>query len=418
MIRDTAESPKSSPVRDLGPDEMDYERCAALHNEILRRGVEGSGRKMQTASPQTYWEASTPSKEITSLLRPSDGALFHFVQGLAEPSRMAPPGTFIRLYELSRLRKGDNEGILLNQDTMKASFIADYDDTPGVCALPFAWMPLEVILDAYLQMIDEGKVEYTPADVAKAAAAFKRLVTAIHARMPEEEDDSKDNDNNDNESTTNWNDLPWYNPSLLTQKHPNILPPSSFANEFLTATAHIKVRFRYIAPGLRFPTASEFLDRQPITDADFATPRSNALAQFPGNCPLRLFQVECDPDKPIPDPTISHWTNPRPFPAAFYIHPVVQKRRLCYINGCHLSLPFLIGKRGHARKSNREPLGRDNLDFEPKPRNEHKGLYQPGMTDGFGDRHDVQIHKVLANWAGRVERGDWDVNCDGVGGGN
>ncbi|KAL4795225.1 hypothetical protein BDV19DRAFT_389362 [Aspergillus venezuelensis] len=268
-------------------------------------------------SPQTYWEAATPPKEIASLLRPSvieflkrayvespllpeDGALFHFVQGLAEPSRMvdvyvwygdeAPLGTFIRLYEFSRLREGDNEGILLNQDTMKASFIADYNDTPGVCALPFAWMPLEVILDAYLQMIDEGKVEAVTDETAdylieetdyaaKAAAAFRRLVTAIHARMPQGEDNSMDNDN-DNKSTK-WKDLPWHNPSLLTQKHPNILPPSSFANEFLNAIADVKVRFRYIAPGLRFPTVSEFLDDQPITDADFATPPSNAWPNSP-----------------------------------------------------------------------------------------------------------------------------------------
>lgn len=54
----------------------------------------------------------------------------------------------------------------LNQNTMKASFITDYNDTPGVCALPFAWMPLEVIIDAYLQMIGEGKVEAVPDDRA------------------------------------------------------------------------------------------------------------------------------------------------------------------------------------------------------------------------------------------------------------
>ncbi|KAL4994199.1 hypothetical protein BDV10DRAFT_189272 [Aspergillus recurvatus] len=150
---------KSSPVRDLGPAGLDYERCAALHNELLRRGVEGSGREMPP-SPQSYWEAAAPSGEVTSLLQPpvveflkrahgesplltERGALFHYLRGLAEPSRMVD---------------------VLNQDTMKASFIADYNDTPGVCALPYAWMPLEVTLDAYLQMIDDRKVEAVPDD--------------------------------------------------------------------------------------------------------------------------------------------------------------------------------------------------------------------------------------------------------------
>lgn len=90
-------------------------------------------------SPQTYWEAAGPSEEIASLLQPpvveflkrayvecalllEGGALFHFVGGLAEPSSMvdvyvgcaseALPGTFIRLYRLSKFRNGDNEGIL------------------------------------------------------------------------------------------------------------------------------------------------------------------------------------------------------------------------------------------------------------------------------------------------------------------
>ncbi|RDW90223.1 uncharacterized protein DSM5745_01998 [Aspergillus mulundensis] len=316
----------------------------------------------------------------------------------------------------------------LNQHTMKASFITDYNDTPDVCALPFAWMPFEVILDAYLQMIDEGKVEavtddtaynlldeldgewldrpwlihqYTAADVARAVAAFKHLVIAIHARMPE--NDSKDND------STDWMDLPWLDPATFTQQ--NVLPPSTFAHEFLTAIAHIKVRFRYVAPGLRFPTVSEFLD-QPITD--FKTPPRNDVGQFPGDYPLKIFQVVCD--QPVPDPYIPRRTE-LVLPAGFYIYPVVQEPPLCYSNGCHLALPFVVGKKGYARKSNGEPFGRHNMDWEPKPRNEHAALYQPGLVDGFSERHDVQIDKVLRNWAERVERGGWDVDRDGVVGG-
>lgn len=311
---------------------------------------------------------------------------------------------------------------------MKASFITDYNDTPGVCALPFAWMPLEVVLDAYLQMIDEGKVEavtddradylmgelnsrwvdrpwvihqYTAADVARAVAAFKRPVTAIHTWMPE--DDSKDN------KSTDWMDLPWLDPATLAQQ--NVLPPLTFAHEFLAAIAHIRIQFRCIAPGLRFPTVSEFLD-QPITD--FEASARNDVGQFPGNCPLKIFQVICD--QPVPGPHIPHWTDLN-FPAGFYIYPVVQEPPLCYRNGCHLALPFAIGEKGHARKSNGEPFGRDDRDFVPEPRNEHAGLYQPGLTDGLGDYHDVQLDKVLNNWAERVEMRDWDIDQDGVVGG-
>lgn len=123
--------------------------------------------------------------------------------------------------------------------------------------------------------------------------------------------------------------------------------PSTFAHEFMAATAHVKVSS---AMSLRFPTVSEFLD-QPITD--FETPPRNDVGQLPGNCPLKIVQVICD--QPVPDPHIPHWTDPD-FPACFYIHPVVQGPPLCYSNGCHLALPFAIGKQRHERKSNGEPL--------------------------------------------------------------
>ncbi|BCS26962.1 uncharacterized protein APUU_60010A [Aspergillus puulaauensis] len=202
--------------------------------------------------------------------------------------------------------------------------------------------------------------------------------------MPE--DNSKDGE------STDWMDLPWLDPASLTQQ--NVLPPSTFAHEFPAAIAHMKVQFRYVAPGLRFPTVSEILD-QPITD--FETP-----------------PVICD--QPVPDTHIPHWTD-QDFPAGFYTHPVVQEPPLCYSNGSHLALPFGVGKQRHARKSNREPFGRDDRDFQPGPRNEHAGLYQPGLPDGFGEHHDVQIDKVLRKWAERVESRDWDVDQDGVVGG-
>lgn len=44
-------------------------------------------------------------------------------------------------------------------------------------------------------------------------------------------------------------------------------------------------------------------------------------------------------------------------------------------------------------------------------------IYQPGQESGFLEFHPVQLHKVLLNWAERVEASDWEVNADGVAGG-
>jgi hypothetical protein len=43
----------------------------------------------------------------------------------------------------------------------------DYNDSSTVTSHEWSWMPLEVILDSYLQMIDEGKVQTVSKDQAK-----------------------------------------------------------------------------------------------------------------------------------------------------------------------------------------------------------------------------------------------------------
>jgi hypothetical protein len=48
---------------------MDYERCAALHNELLFRGWPGAGN--ECIEPPTWWEYYSPSDELTSRLHPS-----------------------------------------------------------------------------------------------------------------------------------------------------------------------------------------------------------------------------------------------------------------------------------------------------------------------------------------------------------
>lgn len=43
-----------NPVRDLG--RMDYERCGALHNQIVERGWIGGGHPLESLNRTTYWE--------------------------------------------------------------------------------------------------------------------------------------------------------------------------------------------------------------------------------------------------------------------------------------------------------------------------------------------------------------------------
>ncbi|PLB44170.1 hypothetical protein P170DRAFT_416616 [Aspergillus steynii IBT 23096] len=444
---------ESSPVRDLGPGTMDYERCAALHNELLTRAVKGHGGEMPS-KPLTWWEAREPSEEVANSLHPClieflkrawdedvlppYFRLFAFLGGLKSPNNLRDgdvtwheeedeEGRLVKLYESSHYRVSDDEGIFFDQTTLKATFIEDINDTRFITRHEWSWMPLEVILDSYLQMADEEKAQavskdrakllkmdflhglmepwiihqYTKTDLERATTAFKRLVRVIESRIPDRDD-----------HTTVMN-LPWHDPATFEDQC--VLPPSSFAHEFLRSISDCSVRFRYIAPGIRFPTVAEFQD-QPFTD--FVASPHNHLGQYPGNCPLRILQID---DAEYPQP-VAHGKHLgiNNIAAGFYIPHVVVPCPLFWSNGCRLLLPYAIGALGWARLSNGQPFGLSDCDYMeeyPEPRDDHGDLYQAGTTNGITNNHRVQIEKVLNNWADRVERGDWEVDGDGVAGG-
>ncbi|OJJ05224.1 hypothetical protein ASPVEDRAFT_44747 [Aspergillus versicolor CBS 583.65] len=441
---------ESSPVRDLGGI-MDYERCAALHNELLTRALTGCGGEIPPMPP-SWWDARAPSEEVANSLHPSlieflkrawdedvlppRSRLFVFLAALKSPDNMRDhmdsyedeyeEGRFIKLYESSHYRVSDDEGLLFDQMTLRATFIEDINDTRLITRHEWSWMPLEVILDSYLQMIDEGKAQavskdqakllkmdflyglmepwvihqYTKTDLERATTAFKRLVEVIESRIPPRED------------PTTFMNLPWHDPA--TFENQDVLPRLSFAHEFLRSISDCSVRFCYIAPGIRFPTVFEF-QNQPITD--FVTSPHNHLGQYPGNCPLRIFQIDdAEYHQPVARGNHLGLYN---IAAGFYIDPVVQQWPLFWSNVCRLLLPFAIGGSGWARMSNGQPFGitdSDYLDKYPEPRDSHGDLYQNGTINGITNSDMVQIDKVLNNWADRVERGDWVVDEDGVAG--
>ncbi|KAH8425436.1 uncharacterized protein LDX57_003189 [Aspergillus melleus] len=406
------------------------------------------------SKPSTWWEAQAPSEEVANSLHPSlieflkrawdedvlspYFRLFVFLGALKLPNNLRDQeatrhewedeeGRLVKLYESSHYRNADDEGVFFDQTTLKATFIEDTYDTRFITRQEWSWMPLEVILDSYLQMLDEEKAQvvskdqakllkmdflhgfmepwiihqYTKADLERATTAFKRLVRVIESRIPHRDD------------STSIINLPWHDPATFEDQ--SVIPPSSFAHEFLRSISDYSVRFHYVAPGIRFPTVAEFQD-QPITD--FITSPHNHLGQYPGNCPLRFLQID---DAEYPQP-VAHgkYLGLNNITAGFYISRVVETWPLFWSNGCRLLLPFAIGGLGWARLSNGEPFGLDDFEYMeeyPKPRNVHGDLYQAGTSNGITNRHPVQIDKVLNNWADRVERGDWEVNGDGVAGG-
>ncbi|KAF7629425.1 hypothetical protein AFLA_013141 [Aspergillus flavus NRRL3357] len=265
----------ANPVRQQG--HLDYERCAALNNEIYRLSWSG----YYSGSHITWWEYFSPSLKTAETLDPSlikflklalfdpkDGpsdwtdrpALFYWISSLNDPDAFFEtwvkelyPGRFVWLYCATGYLMGDERGILYDQEESLAAFVGYKFEERPMCIHGWGFKPLEVILDSYLDMIDEEK----------ALSAMQRLLEAIEARQPSRE------------AADSYN--PWSDPSLLASIN---LPPNTFAHDFLMGLSTQKIHFRYIAPGIRLPTVAEFANQPYLGSYPTNDPTSLPLLLF------------------------------------------------------------------------------------------------------------------------------------------
>ncbi|KAE8314374.1 hypothetical protein BDV41DRAFT_563758 [Aspergillus transmontanensis] len=203
----------SNPVRKLG--RMDYERCAALHNEIYCL----SWRGYSQGSYITWWEYYSPSPEIAETLDPSliESALLFWIFEELYPDR------FVWLYCATGYLMGDERGILYNQEESLAAFVGYKFEERSMCIHGWGFKSLEVILDSYLDMIDEDKVTLIDSDSPNWPRPIKPWVLYSYTKVDVEK------------------------VFLLILIN---LPPNMFAHNFLMSLSTQKIPFRYIAPGI------------------------------------------------------------------------------------------------------------------------------------------------------------------------
>ncbi|KAL2808979.1 hypothetical protein BJX63DRAFT_407193 [Aspergillus granulosus] len=442
----------SPPARQHPPVEaiqFDHQLCADLHNKIFQIGWVASapGRTLESCPSQTWWEYFSPPTDFADRL--DDGLVqflksayfhkdapefFYFLSHLNYPKWLLDDGwvkdrgddRYLLLYPATGFKLGDEMGLIFDQHTSKAAFVEDFEDMMPVVDNGYGWKPLEDIYNAYLEMIGEGKVEvsspdgtwtreshcdsigpwlwheFTDIDVQKSALAFKRLIDAIEERIPSQQPASSDSLHNRETFS-----LPWADSSTLDAAK---IHAKTFARAFCEETAKWdrKLSFRYIAPGIRVPTVEEFI-AQPFYESYSKKPW---YKYRPEGMPVLLFATSSDAS-----PQSGTWLycEGKSIPAGVYTNGINGHNR-AFQNSCRLILPFKFGSNGCARLSDLEVFGMKPWDDEPDAADVDSDLYQPGYN-GFTPLHSVQLHKVLLNWAERVESGDWDVTEDGVGGG-
>ena len=288
------------------------------------------------------------------------------------------------------------------------------------------WKPLQHILQAYLGMIEEGKVttysdpqseapghllrffpweihQQTQRDVEMAVESFIRLLDAIKSRLPPTSMCI------DQESS----DRGMAFPHLDSMIDDSFTQRDSFARCFLSALPNCHINFRYIAPGIRVQSPEEFIT-QPFAERRDTVmfPRPFGSGENSSSIPLLLFRGDGENKSP--------WTRPwfpdgeaKDIPAGLYIEPIDRWRAEDSGNESRLLLPFKIGANKYARSSNGVPFSKWALNGVSDK------LYRVYCFSGVLplDSHSSQLHKVLLNWTERVEMGDWEVNEDGVAGG-
>ncbi|KAK1141702.1 hypothetical protein N8T08_008800 [Aspergillus melleus] len=312
-----------------------------------------------------------------------------------------------------------------------AFYVPEIFDMSGMYRNKVGWHRLEVVLDAYLQTIDEGKINtvaplgveqtvrddhddayesklpepdvmkpwyihtFTEKDLGRAITAFNRLIDAIERRLPRMQTQNKSN------YTFPWPD------SIVLKPIGNFSRPC-FAYEFLKSITKRPVKFQCIAPGINLPEASDISEYlSPREDKNFLQWRSS---MEPYEIPVLLF--------PVKGEDLVRWSHDSSgkVRAGLYLTEAVPGDEIPFGDACILALPFGIGAKGWARQSNGVPLALDLDTRYDKPKDSHVDLYQ-SYGNGFNALHCVQLYKVLDNWAHRVEDGDWDVGENGVLGG-
>jgi hypothetical protein len=289
------------------------------------------------------------------------------------------------------------------------------------------WVPLEEILEAYLQMIREARVELSSdssddehdEDQPAEDSSEDEDMPDIPENLSDDETwpgtgfSIQDNEDELGEfSTGSW---PWYVRrnfmwslpatlkawNLLIRAIETRLPRKSERSVLERYTKANLVRagfkdafaikflhrlpmpsFEYVAPGLRIPSPSE-MEAQPFPNNDekilFLRAEGSAPESTPGGISERNSGLYMTTSGKIYD-------------------------------GCELWLPYPICQNGHAKFGDMQTILSKGYFWK------YSGLYQPGYNH-LAPGYRLRLENLFNNWRGMVEAGYWEVGENGVTGG-
>ena len=440
-----ASSPAPLPMAPLrsstpypSPADFDPAQCADLHNQIIEAGWRGSHPTDDAAlrTRTTWWDkygpdapSVFPAPLVEFLKRAELGdearAFTYHVRGLAYPDALSmwygiaesedEDGSVV-LYESNA--GGHAMGILFNYELNRAVFYPDICDheAPAPETAGRAMLPLATILEAYLEMIETGKMVALPDDaedefegqlrkhpwalrpyvernVDLAVEEFGRLVDAIATRTPQITVVSKIEA-----------------PLIEAETLDALGLPAAFLRSFLSRAP--RPPFKHIAPGLTFPTSFTLHSLMRTLNPDESMYRNEDIAAHD----LSALLFPASPREYVTPPYGKDIQG-----SAINMLSLNHKRAGLYLssqnpqyndwaNGVVLVLSLAVGgENGWARTADGKPL----LDASEES---YTGIYQ-SRHNPFVDNHPVALDRVLRSWTKMVEMALWEVDEEGVVGG-
>ena len=425
-------------------DDLDIDRCAALHNTLLLYGWVCSGKRIPQMEKKSWWSRHG-NDDLKNLLRPSvvrylskvfdvpGHNFFYHVSGLASPKDVLQLGEvledaerspskdekhrYIVLYSTSRDHVTHPAGIVYDQQEHRAIFMPTYNHVFNFKDTSLPWQPLESILSAYIDMVEAEKAialhdsvgqaaegpateikmgndrvqfksrpwvlqAYTKGDLEACLNTWLKLVEAIEKRA--DPLNLKRSEEDDAE--------PLASRTALTVAG----IPRGFAYDLLSHANYSHVW--YVAPGVRLPKVEEFLN-QPFRKILQDYPKETEGMKMPFLFLRAEGTVSAKEAKfRWPFSTIES------VPCGLYLDAFPNAQNP-FEDACRFVLPIKLGGNRYARTA----------DFKPIIRS-HSDLYQTGINP-FVMRHGPKLVAILENWLEHIERGHWQVNEKGVMGG-
>ncbi|EME43795.1 hypothetical protein DOTSEDRAFT_71585 [Dothistroma septosporum NZE10] len=430
-------------------DDLDVDRCAALHNQLLLYGWFCSGKKISAMEKRSWW-GKHGNDSLKKILRPKvvrylskvfdvEGHnFFYHVSGLTSEKEMLQLADvledndhdpvhkekyrYIVLYKTSEALVSQPAGIVYDQQTGRALLMPTYHHLFDFSNAHMPWQKMESILSAYIDMIEAEKAVAIHDDAGKDDEGMH------HPRQELEQ----------NKMLARYKTRPWIlQPYTLNDlyacldiwrrlvhaletragvAHPINLDadddeeedyaplcsttalnvagiPQGFAYQLLSHAQQSQVWF--LAPGLRLPKVEEFLQQ----------PFKKVLQQYPQETrgmKMPFLFLRCEGTVSAKEGKFRYpFSTVERVPCGLYLDAFPNAQNP-FEDACRLVLPIKLGNNRYARTS----------DFRPIIRS-HSDLYQTGVNP-YVIRHGPKLVAVLENWLTQVESGHWSVNELGV----